>query len=64
MPARIAPSTTARPVVHVAPMRIEIIGDDESSHAQARAYAEYRRVRGAGPTQLSVSAAPESCCDG
>ncbi len=28
--------------VPVEPMRIEIIDDDESSHAQARVYAEYR----------------------
>ena len=32
----------ASPPVPVEPMRIEIIDDDESSHAQARVYAEYR----------------------
>ena len=45
------------PLVPVEPMRIEVIGEDESSNAQARTYAEYRvfaalarhtpRVRGA-----------------
>jgi hypothetical protein len=47
----------ALPLVHVEPMHIEVIDKDESSNAQARAYAEYRlfaalarharRVRGA-----------------
>ena len=32
----------ASPLVPVEPMRIEIIDHDESSHAQARVYAEYR----------------------
>ena len=31
-----------RPLEHVEPMRIEVIGEDESSNTQARTYAEYR----------------------
>ena len=33
---------TGLPLVPVEPMHIEVIGDDESSSAQARTYAEYR----------------------
>jgi ribosome-associated translation inhibitor RaiA len=33
---------TALPLVPVESMHIEVIGDDESSSAQARTYAEYR----------------------
>jgi ribosome-associated translation inhibitor RaiA len=33
---------TGPPVVPVEPMHIEVIGEDESSNAQARTYAEYR----------------------
>ena len=32
----------APPLVPVEPMRIKVIGEDESSNAQARTYAEYR----------------------
>ena len=31
-----------RPLEPMEPMRIEVIGEDESSNAQARTYAEYR----------------------
>jgi ribosome-associated translation inhibitor RaiA len=35
-------STAARPLELMESMRIEVIGEDDSSNAQARTYAEYR----------------------
>ena len=52
------------PLEPMEPMRIEVIGEDESSDAQARTYAEYQRVRGAGATHAACPRRASRLCDG